>query len=359
MSDGPTAWADSTTAWRLTEDLRLLGEEGQESELVNPQSLAVDAAGRIYVADRKPAVIKQYGPDGRLHRTIGREGEGPGEFRASFLAIHGAHLVLHDPRLSRTSVFDTSGTFLRSWSSSCCYWTAIHVDREGLAYIPGPSVVESRGTQMSRFRLDGSVVDTVWTPRGGEWRSWVIRAGSGQNRTVAMTSVPFTPQVRYGFHPDGGFVVGWSGEYLFRRSTNGHDTVRVFGRTWSPAPVTDAEKRAITDSMVQEWSDGYDPVLLRSAFRADEIPSTRPAFEGLAVDQDGNVWVRVGPAPSGGLTYDIFDADGAWLGSVRFPITFSPWGDHHFGRDAVVVLTEDEGGRPAVVRYRIRKPLGD
>ena len=118
MSSGPTAWTDSTGA-RLVGEGRFQGQDGTPAELGEPGSIAVDDAGRIYVADRKPAGIKVFTPDGKLVRVIGREGEGPGEFRVGFIAVRGAHLVLHDPQLARTSVWDTSGTFQKSWHSSC------------------------------------------------------------------------------------------------------------------------------------------------------------------------------------------------------------------------------------------------
>jgi DNA-binding beta-propeller fold protein YncE len=84
------------------------------AELTEPRSVALDATGGVYIADSKPAVIKQFGPGGGFIRSFGREGGGPGEFRIAFLATAPRVLVVHDAESSRTSVFDTTGAFLRS-----------------------------------------------------------------------------------------------------------------------------------------------------------------------------------------------------------------------------------------------------
>ena len=70
---------------------------------------------RIYVLDRKDMRVSVYSRDGRRLRFFGRPGEGPGEFRRpKSLDVRGK-LVAVTERSGRTSVFDTTGAFLRSF----------------------------------------------------------------------------------------------------------------------------------------------------------------------------------------------------------------------------------------------------
>jgi hypothetical protein len=62
----------------------------------------------------------------------------------------------------------------------------------------------------------------------------------------------------------------------------------------------------------------------------------------------------VGTGPRG-VRYDVFAPGGAWLGETLLPAAFQRWGAQHFGRDAAVIATEDEDGRPVIIRYRIQK----
>ncbi len=81
-------------------------------------------------------VIKVFDSAGGFVRAIGREGAGPGEFRMAFIAVRGSSLVVHDPMNNGASAFDTSGTYLRSWKSSCCFWDDVFIDNAERLYTP-------------------------------------------------------------------------------------------------------------------------------------------------------------------------------------------------------------------------------
>jgi hypothetical protein len=356
-SAGPTAWTDSTGA-TLVEEGRFTGTDGTPAELGEPGSVAVDDAGRIYVVDNKPASIKVFAPDGRLVRTIGREGEGPGEFRVGFIAVHGGFLVLHDPQLSRTSVWDTAGTFLRSWHDSCCYWTDIEVDREGRIYVPsvapGKPGEVPRGIPYVRSFLAGIALDTVWVPRVENPKFWTITSKKGGQVVSSMsTSIPFMPGLDWALHPDGGIIYGWSGRYAIVRSRTGLDSARVFGRAWTPDPVTDELRASEYESRIKETAKQYGEANVRAAFRLEDLPRTLPAYLNLRVDRSGRIWVRRYPVADTTRTfYDVFDSTGAFLGPIIVPFQIPDYGRQAWTRDGVVTVIEDEEGRPTIVRLR-------
>ncbi|MDX1591285.1 MAG: 6-bladed beta-propeller, partial [Balneolaceae bacterium] len=45
------------------------------------RSIAVDDQGRVFIADSEQEMIQVFGPDGGYLQSVGREGDGPGEFR--------------------------------------------------------------------------------------------------------------------------------------------------------------------------------------------------------------------------------------------------------------------------------------
>lgn len=361
MNSAPTQWAGED-GWRLELAQEITGEEGTSSELVNPQSLALDSWSRVYVVDQKPMVIKVYGSDGKFIRTIGREGEGPGEFRTGFIAVHNGHVVVHDPNVARTTVWDTAGTYLRSWNSSCCFWSDIQVDRQGRIYvptmIPGPANAPQRGTPYVRWTLQGVEVDTIWVPRNeSQAKFWTVTTMQG-GRPVGqmMTGVPLTPRIVSALNPDGGIIYGWSAGYQLAVSSAGEDTSMVFGRTWTPLPVTAERKRLEVETLVSRMGRNFGEDNLRQTFKTDDIPNTVPAFIGLHVDRDGHRWVRLDPGTdSTRSTFDIFNAEGNFLGTLMTSPALPQYGRLAFGRGELAVARENEDGLPVVVRYRVRR----
>lgn len=65
------------------EELWRVGEDDDSDAVVFGQvsDLAVDRDGRLYIADMQTRQVSVFSSDGKFLRTIGREGEGPGEFR--------------------------------------------------------------------------------------------------------------------------------------------------------------------------------------------------------------------------------------------------------------------------------------
>ena len=66
----------------LTELWRIGGDTDDDAEFFGVLSqITTDEAGNVYLLDRQLTEVKVFSPDGEYLNTIGREGEGPGEFR--------------------------------------------------------------------------------------------------------------------------------------------------------------------------------------------------------------------------------------------------------------------------------------
>ncbi len=357
FSAEPTGWSNSSQGWHFEEVTRFGGADGTASELVEPGTIAVDDWGRVYVADRKPPAVKVFDSTGSLVRIIGREGGGPGEFRVAFIAVRGGLLVVQDPMQSRTTVFDSAGSYLRSWKSSCCYWDQIFIDREMRIYIPTSTTSDgkqSRGQAYTRYQVDGQLVDTLWIPSRDEGKSWRVASKDG-NVQMSM-GIPFTPQIRKAWHPAGGFIYGWSGSYSLARSLSGGDTARVIERQWTAEVIPDSLRAARANETMKSVSLQVGEAMAKAAINVGDVPTAAPAFLDLRVDESDHLWARLLIGTDSTKTaFDVFGPDGSWLGPVVIPIGTPEWGGMYIGRGSIYAATEDADGRPAIVRLRIMR----
>jgi hypothetical protein len=351
ISDGPTAWRD-TSGWRLVEESRITGGDSGIAQLIRPGDAVLDGAGRLYAADAEPEIIKVYDRAGRFLHSIGHAGEGPGEYRSIRLGIAGSSLVVHDPQLGRTSVFDTSGALVRSWRSVCCDFSTIAVDNTGRIgmRIHGGAKNELNG--FVRYSIQGALLDTLWLPKDGEPKFIELSSST----TVARMMLRNSPSQLTELTPDGMVLHGWSADYRLVASRTGSDTVQLFGRVAQPVEIPAAVRQAQYDQMAANLRRSWGEEAAARAFSPGDVPRYAAAVQGVAGDGAGTRWVSVYSADSLHRTYDVFDSTGVYLGPVR-----TPWGKGYgaayWGADEVVVTGENADGLPEVVRYRIERTL--
>jgi len=352
--------------WQLVRARDIQPAELAPGELLDPQDVAIADDGSVLVADTKPAVIKVFDPAGQLVRTIGREGSGPGEIRAAYTAILGDTLVVQDAVNSRATTFNwRTAELLSERRTACCYFYPIGIDGRGRAAVR--SIIQApdttwRNTQaFVRFAINGASADTVFVPVGhdGSLRPWMVREG---NRVRFSSIVPLQPRAFHAIDPAGSFVTGWSSEYLLRRTSNGLDTLALFGRDWTSAPVTTSDKQRLVDQRVTEVSAGSGrdiaETTIRSAFDPSYIPDTRPAYETYSLDAAGRTWVRLTADERPSILFDLFDRDGRWLDVVAVPAAGWPassWKSVAWGRSEAAVILEGDDGRPLVRVYTIER----
>jgi hypothetical protein len=353
--------------WSLVHVRDIQPGELDPAELIQPQDLAIAGDGSVIVAESRPAHVKVYGPDGAFIHAIGREGSGPGEFRSAYVAVLGDTLVVQDPQNARATTFNwRTAELLSERRTTCCYYFPIGIDASGRAVAralqAAPDSTLPNPQAFVRFPINGSSADTLTVSagsRGVDPKLWLVREG---DRIRFASQVPLSPRPNYLADPRGGFVTGFSSEYMLRRTSNGLDTASVFGRSWTTTSVSADEKAQIVEERVAEVrqtaGSGVAGSAIRAAFDPAMIPDARPAWDAFWVDAGGRTWVRVGTSDTTVVEFDLFYERGRWLDVLRIDAHGWPrstWASLALGRDRAAVILEGEDGRPLVRVYSIER----
>lgn len=339
--------------WQLVPELRIGTVDGTGPELFGRiTSLAVDAAGRIYVLEGQAQEIRVFDADGTFVRAIGRKGGGPGEFARALRVEPGpdGHIWVADPQNNRVSVFDTSGAYLRGHSMPGGFvlipWPG-RFDRRGSYYypVPLPSDEEFR-LGLTRYDSSMAVQDTLAVPDDPVDREYFeLRSEDG----FARIGVPFTGGFDWLLSPEGTFWGLLTGRYAMYELGRDGDTLRTVTRAFDPLPVTAADMAEARENLTWFLEQGGTVDWAR-------IPDHKPAIEGAVFDDEGNLWVwPVMPNGEEGTRLDVFDPVGRYLGSVEPPVPIALRPSPVIGHRTMVAVTRTELDVPFVVRLGIDK----
>ena len=316
--------------------------------------------GRIVVANGGTSELRFFGPDGRWVKSVGRHGDGPGEFRDLGWLDAGAGDTLRTyDWVRRLSVFSPEGDLVRPVS--------LHAGGEVWSPRPLGMVADGRLVAQSQkaVTLDskaGAGRDTVPLfaldlVRGvadslGRFPSHehLIHTGKG---SVSAGSLPFGKDLHVLVHGSRVYVGTSDGPEVLVLGTDGR-IERVVRWTAAPVPVTPADIEAYTEASIQEFGPGQEERRERhlSRLKQTPFPKWKPAYAGLLAGPDGSIWVRryTEPDRSAPTEFEVFDSTSRWLGGVRMPSGFDPT---RITPGAVVGLWKDDNDVQHVRVYRL------
>jgi hypothetical protein len=354
--------------------------------------LAFDGEGNLYVRDSQVNRITVLDRQGRLLRTVGSPGEGPGELSSpmGFAVFDDGAVAVFDFAHRGWVVYGADGQF-RHTVSVDVENTGVP-GRDALAHPDGFVVAPITGRV--RFGPGAQDPDTVPPHRpivrfdlegGGEaqvvYRAWELpppAASATQNQSIGGMTVrmaperAFVPPLNVAVLPDGRLAVADSFGYRVKL-VDGAGSVRdVLQRPIEPAAVTPAVQAAEKQRRLDQLSEGGGPRIMMSTSDgrvrgpdADEMRAFQearletmifaeviPVIEDLAVDRVGRIWVqRSSGIPGEPGPTDLITADGRYLGTfppdgLRIPSAFGPGG-------LIARVERDEFDVPTIVVERL------
>ena len=317
-----------TPVLELKEDLSLGGPEAQGDYAFGQiRTFIVDDAGSIYVLDQQSSHIKVFDKTGKYVRTIGRQGQGPGELERpmtlSFNRTPGELAVQQQTR--RMTYFMTDGTFLRHLSLKDMLALRGRVDSRGNIYIT-ELIMDENDSRYATKKLapDASLLAVIGQTPAPAGRGSKIRA--------------FVPISYFQVDRADSLVYGYPETYEIQFfGPTDHKVFKKISREYDPVAVT-AEERAEQEKDV--------PSGMKSDF---DFPKNHSAYTRFFLSDLGHVIVQTWEKTKDGMfVHDVFDAEGKFIG--RVPLM--PSGVEIL-KGKYYALEEDEDGYQTVKRYAV------
>jgi hypothetical protein len=325
-----------------------------------------DARGNLYLldgADRKLTVVD---PGGKFVRTIGRAGDGPGEFRSpqGMAVFPDGRVVVSDVGHRGFLLFGADGAFVRTvpfGEAGMAPTTVLRHGEDGVVFprramMMSPGMGGAQGPSdvpIYRAAIDGA------TPPTELHRAWIPpreppRVSSSGGSTMVMRAPPraFEPQLHLAVLPDGTVAVADSASYRIHLVRPDGAIEGTIERPIGPVAVTDRERERERARRLQELEDGggapptvagmgpggppaLDPSQVR-AMREAQLENLGfwpeiPVIQEIAADPEGRLWVRRFGGVDEPGPIEILGPDGRLratipAGTVAIPAAFGPGG---------------------------------
>lgn len=372
---GIGAWGEAEVG--VESDLLIGALDGDEEYTFGSiGGIALASDGSVYVIDEQVPVVRRYDTAGSHLGSFGRRGGGPGEMKQpnGVAVLEDGRVIVRDPGNARMNVYSPAGEPLTTWQIPGGFFTSdpIHVDTAGYIYIDVIADRRADGTwRLGLLKMDatGASLDTLRQPFP-DHQAAILKAErvTKDGSTRSFTTVPFTPSVQWAWSPLGHYVGGVNDRYAIDAFRPDGKVFRI-ERAYEPVPVQAGEK----DTEVQRITRNMRSVDSDWKWQGPQPPDHKPPFRDVFADAEGRVWVRLhaeatrlppdpdAPKDPRGLPpldrwtepllFDVFLADGHYLGRVRLPDRFTM---HTAQGERVCGVQRDELGVEYVACYRLR-----
>lgn len=284
-----------------------LGESpgGQTAFFQSIRSFRVDNLGNIYVLDSRAPKLIKFDNRGNVLFSIGRKGQGPGEFMVPTMMELGKQnsILVYDVGNRRLTYFSAETGVLLEEKSTARLGRLFRVDDDSQGYFYGYQILYEPGKKVliiSKFSPSLEPVKDIFRL---------------EDKQLENEVKPYAPSLLFRILSDDGLLVSNDGEYKFYWHDANSSLIRTALTDYRPVTFTAADKERYLKALA---ADGGPPP-------KDEIfvfPDKYPPIEHMITDDRDNVFIRTYDTDKEGWHYyEAFSKDGKPLG--RFPLGFN------------------------------------
>jgi hypothetical protein len=304
----------------FTEELSIGGEA--YDMLSRPMGFIVDKESNIFISDYQDQAIKVFDPNGEFIRSIGRKGEGPGEFTnlgyQTFLPD--GKLLAMDSMAMRLNFFDPEGTYLTGYHwihrpGRLLYATDSTCVMAEYVFGEGKDPLAERKLFIKKFDYEGNEILNFGEFRTEEMKIYTESRSGGGGIALGI-SVPHSPH--------SIFIADQASErlyhcvndvYMIEVFDENGKVIRRFDRPYEPLPFSGEDAKEFRSQYDNSSREG-----LKKMMQGMSMPAVKTIAAQMHVDDVGNLWVETHEQREEEdevfTAYDIFNPDGYYKAKV-------------------------------------------
>jgi len=319
--------APQDAGWLTEPELVLrVGEGADDPALFHEVVAVLEVRDGLLVLENGPPSIRRLDASGRVVAQIGREGDGPGEFRrlSSASRFSRDSVFVFDGRTRRVTIYGPDLALARTFSlqgDPAPTLSRAEPGAGGIVAFGGTVIIP--GGPVGFRRPEGSLL--LFGPEGSFMRQ--LAAVPGRETYTSET---------------GGFVLrllgresvwagGADGLYLGTGESAMIEFIDGSGsrRDWAPVPAPppdlgDAEKLELLDALTRsapnEWGSA---TRIRATAEIAPLADRLPSLRKILVAEGGSVLAAAYPDPrSESREWWVFSEDGSHVGTLSLPVRF-------------------------------------
>ncbi len=337
----------------LEEDLSIGNEKDENYLFYKIRDIQVDTEGNIYVLDSGNHRLQVYNENGNYLRTIGKKGQGPGEFNTP-------RCISIDNENGNILVADSSMTILIFNKEGKHIDKDIHLTENLIDFY-----VDSKGNIWGKFFQPG--IKPYYFTRKVNFEGEIMKTFSEiqynlKSIMLSRTRVGNTATAIGYFFGHGyeynlfisnvdnhTFIYGYSKDYELIAVDETGNTIFIIRRDEAPMKITRDEKKRVKDKIKGD-------IAKQGNFVPDlsiEFPEHKPYFYSIKPDNQIRIYVRTNPISRESNInheYDVFSKDGFYIYRIIIPFFPDVINDGHL----YTFSENEETGEESVQRYKIK-----
>ena len=315
----------------LKEELIIGKTKGSEDFIFSEvRDLDVDTKERIFILDYKEANIKVFDKSGEHINTIGRKGQGPGEFQrpSQIYLTPQNEILVNDPGARQIHFFSPDGTFKRS------------VSQTNMTFFNNPKV-DQKGQIVANYMIMDKKV--IYVLKKFDSRLKEVMKIFSTDILKFPNLNPFFPKASWEITQEGNVIWGFPEKYEFNIINSEGILIKKIIKDYNPIKITQEDK----DSLIKKQFGGYDKVSPGVKIVWDDYYN---AYRDFTIDDEDRIFVRTYEKilNGNGFYYDVFDSKGRYIAKIPLKIQPQIW-----KKNRLYTIEEDEDGYQFVKRYKV------